>query len=161
MTGITSLNYKALLANATDEIFDTMLSMKIEVLETTPDIAKDASRIVGSVGFAGDVIGCMNIHITSKLARVIAGSMLGEKPDDLDSEVILDVVGELSNMVGGDIKSRLCDAGMPCSLSIPSTMIGSNFMIESHGWMIHERIGFQTNEHCAFVEVYVKPGNAI
>ena len=160
MTDVTSLDYKKLLMNTTSTIFKTMLSLSVEVKGERPDTIKDGNLIVGSVGFAGNVSGCMNIHVGEVFARLIAGAMLGENPESLEIEDVLDVVGELSNMIGGDIKSRLCDSGMACNLSIPTTMRGSDFTIDSHGWTIHESITFQNSGHLACVEVYVKSNNS-
>ena len=101
----------------------------------------------------------MNIHVNNDLAKIITGNMLGEDPDDVVEEEIKDVVGELSNMIGGDVKSRLCDANMPCSLSIPTTTTGKKFNIDSQGWDRHESFTFRSDEHVALVEVYVKSNN--
>jgi CheY-specific phosphatase CheX len=73
-------------------------------------------------------------------------------------EDVYDVIGELCNMIGGHLKSRLCDFGLPCKLSIPSITCGNNFMVESRGWARKERLGFQYQEHTALVEVYIKLG---
>ncbi len=156
MTDINSLDFKAFLSNATQDVFDTMLSMHVEAGQAEADMIKDSCQIVGSVGFAGDVTGCMNIHVGGVFARLITSAMLGEDIEDIEEDEVFDVVGELSNMIGGDIKSRLCDAGMPCSLSIPTTTSGSDFTIDSKGWNRHEILAFRSNEHVALVEVYVK-----
>ncbi len=160
MTDITSLSMKTLLANAIQDIFDTMLSMSVEMIGKDFEIMKDNNRVVGSVGFAGGVTGCMNIHLTEAFARIIAGNMLGEDPEDIQSEDIRDVVGELSNMIGGALKSRICDNGTNCSLSIPTTMTGEDFTIESHGWSLHESVNFYNNKYIASVEVYLKPNES-
>ena len=161
MADITSLNIKDLLIKTTNDIFDTMLSMNIEAADGKIAAIRDKNRIVGTVGFAGDVVGCMNIHFGETFARLIAGNMLGENPDDINNDDLLDVVGELSNMIGGDLKSRLCDSGIPCSLSIPTTMSGSDFIVESHGWSIHESVTFLSDDQVALVEVYAKTNNSI
>jgi len=160
MADINSLDFKALLANATNHVFDTMLSMHIEAVQADSGMIKDSCQIVGSVGFAGEVAGCMNIHVGGAFARQITAAMLGEDPEKVGEDDVFDVVGELSNMIGGDVKSRLCDAGMPCILSIPTTTSGSNFTIESQGWIRHELLVFRSNEHIALVEVYVKLNSA-
>jgi len=55
--------------------------------------------------------------------------------DDIGSdEEVNDVIGEVCNMVGGDLKSRLCDAGFTSSLSIPSITYGESFRIQPEGW---------------------------
>jgi len=67
------------------------------------------------------------------------------------------VIGELSNMIGGDLKSRLCDAGLPCQLSIPSITSGSDFKIESRGWVRSERFVCANQGQSAIVEIFIKP----
>lgn len=62
-------------------------------------------------------------------------------------------------MVGGEMKSRMCDAGLTCSLSIPSVTYGNGFRIESKGWGRYEQIGFRNSQHSALLEIYVKSAN--
>lgn len=159
MTDLNSIDFKTFLSNSTNEIFDTMLSMEVEAVEAKQGPIKDVKKIVGSVCFAGEVSGCMNIHVDNDLAKIITGNMLGEDPEDVGEEEIIDVVGELSNMIGGDVKSRLCDADLLCSLSIPTTTSGKNFIIDSQGWDRYESFSFRSDEHVALVEVYVKSNN--
>jgi len=161
MADINSLDLKTFLSNATNDVFNTMLSMQIEAVESGTGAVKDKYQIVGSVGFAGDVVGCMNFHIGLAFARLIAATMLGEDPEGVKEDEVFDVVGELSNMIGGDVKSRLCDAGLLCSLSIPTTTVGSDFTIESQGWVRREILAFRSDENVAFVEVYVKLNNSL
>ncbi|SPD75212.1 hypothetical protein PITCH_A50014 [uncultured Desulfobacterium sp.] len=160
MVDIYSLDFKRFVARATNDIFDTMLSLKINISDVSTETIIEKTRIVGSVGFAGEVMGCMNIHVGYTFAKVIAGAMLGEEPEAIEEEGILDVVGELSNMIGGDVKSRLCDAGMTCSLSIPTTTSGSDFTIETQGWVRHESLAIHSDQYVAIVEVYVKLNNS-
>ena len=97
------------LRGATREVFDTMLSMELNEQDTLS--LADGSRIVGSVSLAGSVSGTVNIHVSRHLfAAQITANMLGMEIDEIESdEEVHDVIGELSNMIGGDLKSRLCD----------------------------------------------------
>jgi chemotaxis protein CheX len=89
--------------------------------------------------------------------RLLTADLLGMDVDEIESdEEVNDVIGELSNMIGGDIKSRLCDCGLPCELSIPSITYGSDFKIDIRDWVRHEKLAFKHQEHTAFVEVYIK-----
>ena len=145
------------LRGATQEVFDTMLSMALSEKENTGFAGVD--RIVGSVSVAGSVSGTVNIHVSNAFACQITANMLGMEPDEIDSdEEVHDVIGELSNMIGGDLKSRLCDAGFDCELSIPSITSGKDFNIESKGWAVNEVVCFQHGEHIALVEAYIKNG---
>jgi chemotaxis protein CheX len=62
-------------------------------------------------------------------------------------------------MICGDLKSRLCDAGLTCELSIPSITTGKEFKIESRGWERSEQYRFRSHDHTAMVAVYMKSAN--
>ena len=114
-------------------------------------------HFVGTVGFAGAVMGNVNIAVSREFAREMTAAMLGMSVEDISSdEEVNDVIGEVCNMVGGDLKSRLCDAGLTCSLSIPSITFGDGFRVESKGWDRHEQFGFRNSHHSALLEVYMK-----
>lgn len=155
MSDINSLDLKGFVTKATVDIFDTMLSMKMEPLETSSEL--EGHHIVGSVSFAGEIMGNIKIDVTREFGRLMAAEMLGMDVDELDDEEdVHDVIGEVSNMVGGDLKSRLCDAGFPCELSIPSITSGSDFKMESFDWTRHESYGFCCRDHISTVAVFMR-----
>ena len=87
--------------------------------------------VVGSVGFIGDANGVVYVYVTEPFARTLASRMLGLAEAELDNhEMVNDVIGELSNMIVGAVKSRLCDSGVPCVLTIPSIVRGQNVSAE-------------------------------
>jgi chemotaxis protein CheX len=158
MNDINTLDLKDMVEKVTCRVFDTMLSMDVGVVAQPPS-PLNGSRIVGSVGFAGDAVGIVRIHVDPSLARIMTAAMLGMEPDEVEGdEEMHDVIGEVSNMIGGDVKSRLCDSGFPCQLSIPSIISGNDFKIESKGWVKHEFLNFSCRQHVALVEVYIKSG---
>ena len=55
--------------------------------------------------------------------------MMGIPAEELGDAETVDVVAELTNMVGGSFKSRLSDAGFSCKLSVPSVLRGQEFQI--------------------------------
>ena len=159
MHEINTLDIKTFVANAIKEVFATMFSMEVVLLDGELQAVEEGDRIVGSVSFAGDVMGSLNVHVNDNFARLMTANMLDMEVDEIEGEEeVHDVIGELCNMIGGDLKSRLCDAGMSCKLSIPSIASGNNFIIESKGWARKERLGLQHQEHTALLEVYIKPG---
>ena len=88
-------------------------------------------HVAGGVGFGGDVTGVESIVVTTDFAREITCRLLGISDSDIDNEsMVNDAIGELANMVVGQIKSRLCDRGLPCVLTIPSIVRGTNFSLE-------------------------------
>jgi len=154
---LSTFDLPTFLRGATQEVFDTMLSM--ELTEKDVRTLADGNRIVGSVSLAGSVSGTVNIHVSDAFACQITANMLGMDLDEIESdEEVHDVIGELSNMIGGDLKSRLCDAGFTCELSIPSITSGKDFSIESKGWAVKEFVCFQHQDHIALIEAFIKNG---
>ncbi|MCP4372750.1 MAG: chemotaxis protein CheX [Deltaproteobacteria bacterium] len=157
MSGINDLDLNAFVTKTLTDVFDTMLSMKLEKTDGCAKGIDGGNQIVGSVGFAGKVMGNVNILVSGDFARLITSQMLGMDTDEIESEEeVFDVIGELSNMLGGDIKSRLCDHGFKCDLSIPSITSGANLKIESSGWERYECFSFKYRENTAQVQVYIK-----
>ena len=158
MSEINEIDLKRFITNSVNEVFDTMLSMSVEFNDA--DCVTDGERIVGSVSFAGKVMGVISINIGNTFAREMTAAMLGMEIDEIESdEEVFDVIGEVSNMIGGDLKSRFCDAGFDCQLSIPTTTSGSNFKIDLQGWIKHESLNFCNGTNSAIVEVYLKNAN--
>lgn len=157
MDTINTLDIKSFVSNTIKDVFETMFSMEVDLLDGEIQKANGDDRIVGSVGFAGDVLGSVNIHVSKAFGRTITASMLEMDVDEIDGdEEVHDVIGELCNMVGGDLKSRLCDTGLPCKLTIPSIACGNNFIVGPRGWTRKEQIALQHEAHTALVEVYIK-----
>jgi len=157
MVDVQALDLESFIANSVHEVFDTMLSMDVEASDKVLQPNGDGRRIVGSVGIAGKIIGNVSIHVNEEFARLIAAAMLGIETDEIEKdEEIFDVIGELSNMIGGDLKSHFCDAGLTCELSIPSITSGSDFQTETKCWTRHESFVFRNEENLALVEVFVK-----
>jgi chemotaxis protein CheX len=161
MSDIRTLDLKGFVIHSVKSVFQTMLSMDIE-LDNPPDKQSISTNghIVGTVGFAGRVMGTINLFVSRTFGREMAAAMLGMTVEEIGSDdEVNDVIGEVCNMVGGDMKSRLCDAGLTCSLSIPSVTYGNGFKIESKGWCRHEQLGFRNSQSSALLEIYAKSAN--
>jgi CheY-specific phosphatase CheX len=161
MSDIRTVDLGSLVSKSVKNVFQTMLSMEIG-LEVPPNLKsiRAAEHMVGSVGLAGRVMGNVNLFVSRQFAREMTAAMLGMTVEEIGSdEEVNDVIREVCNMVGGDLKSKLCDAGLTCSLSIPSIIFGSNFKIEFKGWERHERLGFRNSHHSALFEVFLKSSN--
>ena len=162
MSSIDSLDLKTLINNVVGNVFDIMLSMDVVSVDAAPpdNGNGDGNHIVGSVGFAGKVLGNLNLHVGEGFAYEMTAAMLGMETDEIESdEEVHDVIGELCNMICGDLKSRLCDEGLTCELSIPSITTGNEFKIEHRDWDRSEQFGFRSNDNTALVAVYMKSAN--
>jgi chemotaxis protein CheX len=117
---------------AVKEVFGTMLNFHVEqdLSGTVP--RNGETHVAGSVGFTGRLIGVIYIYSTTTFARKITSVLLGMNENEIkEDEIVNDAIGEITNMVVGHLKSRLSDRGMPCILTIPSIVRGTQFSIES------------------------------
>lgn len=157
MSDIKALNFCSFLQTGVSQVFSTMLSMDVQTLGGDCPSRLEGDRIIGSVGFAGAIMGSITIEVERTFAGMMTAAMLGIEPDEVGGEEdVFDVLGEVSNMIGGNLKSRLCDTGFPCELSIPSIVAGRDFNLESRDWSTHECLAFRHQDHLALVNVYVK-----
>jgi flagellar motor switch protein FliN len=154
---LSALDYRAKIVGSVIEVFDTLLSMPIEPAETVSAEALQGTRNVSSVCFAGDATGIVSIHVGDALSRLMASSMPGGEPDSPEGDVaIVDLLGELGNIVGSGVKSALTDCGLRCALSTPAFTSGSDFMIESLNLERYERYAFSCQSHTVVVELGIK-----
>jgi CheY-specific phosphatase CheX len=150
-----SLDIRHVLNDHVAEVFKTMLSMKATPLTggVRPNIEE---RITGSVGFGGDnVTGALYLHMSVDLAQRAAGVMLGLPAEELGEQEVNDVVGEMTNMLTGHLKSCLCDTGAPCAVSTPAIIRG-HFEIEHMHEVRQELILFDCEGNPVVVEVHIK-----
>jgi chemotaxis protein CheX len=120
--------------DATVEIFTTMLMMDIIAGEPIKrEKIPFASSITGMIGLAGLYKGVLAVHTPEKVAMNITSNFLGMDVEEINEDV-LDAIGELTNMLGGSVKSILSDTGKDIELSIPSTISGEkyNFQIREN-----------------------------
>ena len=82
-------------------------------------------RVVSGVGFVGKLSGIIYFEFPQPLATEITRGMLSMPATETpDAQAVSDVLGEIANMVVGQVKTRLCEGGMVCSLSLPTVYPG-------------------------------------
>lgn len=118
-------------------------------------------HVLGVVGFSGKAAGVVYLRLEAIVARQLAAAIIGGRPEELTNpSEIDDVIGELVNIVAGNIKSNLCDAGITCTLTIPQVSRTADFKIKTVAGGVSERLGFAAGDIRAFVDVSVNPWNA-
>lgn len=113
---------------AAQEIFSSMVMIDIEVRDV--DVASTSisltDSISGVIGLAGTHRGVLAIHLPDKVAIGITESFLGMDVAEIDEDVE-DAVGELANMLGGNVKAILSENGRDIELSLPTTIKGKQY----------------------------------
>ncbi|MBL7224494.1 MAG: flagellar motor switch protein FliN [Desulfobacteraceae bacterium] len=139
------------------EMFDKMFEMKLEASDSTPESSLEGLRIMGTVDFAGDVMGSTQILAGETLARIITSKMSERPLEEIkDEDEIKDVVGEMCNIVGGNLKAGFCDSGLMCEISPPSIIFGNDFKVENLNMARYENFIFRFYEHDIFILVCAK-----
>ena len=117
METLFTLDIKSSVTKSVLDVFDTMLSFQLEPVQDSDAADLNEVRIVGSVNFAGQVSGIILIHVKKDFALIMTSAMLGITPDELEGDdEIKDVISELSNIIGGNLKSFFNDSGFYLSL---------------------------------------------
>lgn len=124
------MTLQAKVIEAAQEIFSTMVMMEVSAVEGTPDgLSSFQDSISGVIGLTGTHKGVLAIHLPHVVAMAITGSFLGMDVDSINEDVE-DAVGELANMMGGNVKSILSEKGRDIELSMPTTIQGKRYEFE-------------------------------
>jgi chemotaxis protein CheX len=145
-----------LVTSAITGVFATMLKIPIQKEPPGSPIRNGEAHVAGSVGFIGALSGVVYVYSTVSFAQRITKAMVGLKEADTGDEMVNDAIGEISNMIVGNIKSRLADRGLGCILTIPSIVRGSHFTIEPISSMQRRVSSFECDGNQVVVEVLLK-----
>ncbi len=121
------MNLQEQIVDATVEIFTSMVMMDVSVSPSQKtDYGTLEDTITGVIGLAGTHKGVLAVHIPHPVAYAITSNFLGIDIDEINEDVE-DAIGEIANMLGGNIKSILSEKGRDIDLSLPSTVSGKEY----------------------------------
>ncbi len=84
-------------------VFDEMLAMPTDSNPPADDVFEQ-QRIVASIQISGIVEELIVVEAPTETAHLIAQTMFDADPDSLEQDEINDAVGEVVNMIGGNVK---------------------------------------------------------
>lgn len=117
------------LIDDTRSVFSTMLGLDLMHLPLEVDPMEHFKDSVSAmVGLAGTYNGLISIHQPTSLAIKLTEAMLDMEVNEVDQDVF-DALGEIANMVAGNIKQHLSRGGLDVRLSTPSVASGSDYVI--------------------------------
>ena len=147
------------LALALIKTFQTMLSLKLEMIDRNlGEPIEEGEHLLGTIAFSGRVTGGVFLRMNPVSARAVAAGILGVTPADMtDPHEICDAAGELLNIMTGNFKSNLCDAGLDCRLHPPDVKFSNDLSspVVPGGGL--ERMAFRTPLLQLFVDVTANP----
>ena len=102
----------------------TMCGMEAKCVGVATVPTREPGPITGMIGVHGHVSGFVTLNMSEKVALAAVGGLLEEKCDVLTPQVI-DGVGEIANILAGQIKSKLSGTKWSFSrVTIPSVIVG-------------------------------------
>ncbi len=124
---MADLDIESEIFNGTQDVFSTMLGME---LERQPFTGQDfiKSNLTSMIGLGGGIRGAVAIHCPAAVAMAITAGFLGTEVDELDEDV-KDAIGEIANMVAGNLKVSYAANGMNIELAIPTSVVGESFRV--------------------------------
>src|ERR1051325_3254525 len=95
-------------------VYQSLFNLKVAPMSHSEGAAVPPgalSGMVGSISFAGKITGGLYMIYTETLACKLAQLLIGVKPSHASQPEVGDVIGEIAQLVGGEIKRRAAVLG--------------------------------------------------
>lgn len=138
---------------ATTDVFTTMLMVEIQAGDVIQGQGGEVvSNITSMLGLGGDIRGMLAVHCPEGVAKGITSGFLGMDVEELDDDV-KDAIGEIANMVAGNLKVAFSEHDVNIELAIPTSVIGKSY--RTSGMLGAERVAvpFIFNSETFLVEL--------
>ncbi len=132
-------------------VFETMVSLNVSPSEGTwrpgPDHLTSFVQITGICGAA------VLLECNRWQACLFAGRILAMDPREEVNDDVRDVLGELANMIGGNMKSEMPTGAR---LSMPTVVDGSHASLHFCGSKVQKSLSFQCTDGDFWIFVLAK-----
>lgn len=147
------MNVGQAIIDGTKEVFSTMLMVELEAGNPIEGNGGDISaNITSMIGLGKDIRGVLAVHCPAAVATDITGSFLGMEVTEIDEDV-KDAIGEVANMVAGNLKISFSEHGKDIELAIPTTVIGDSFRTSGISGAQRVAVQFTLNDAAFLVEL--------
>lgn len=117
--------------DATKDVFSKLVMMELhDNFPLQEPVTHFHCSITGMVGLAGTYTGILSIHCPQTLAMKMTSNMLGMPVGEVGDDVN-DALGEVANMLGGQIKMILSKGGLDINLSLPTVISGEEYTLNA------------------------------
>ncbi len=152
MTASPSLALIETLEQTVEMVFSTMLNASIQPVPGLP-FPEHPLALTAALHYTGPWRGVLMLDCDAPTAFWITRMLLGEAPAGIDSQVA-DAVGEVVNMIGGNLKSLLPPGS---HISIPTVVRGADYALRLCTKGQPEHRAFQTGGAIFWVTILEIP----
>jgi chemotaxis protein CheX len=147
------MSFDADVEEVVKSIWSTLVDAPLDAGGSTG--ASEESSVTGVVNIDGAWCGAVFVQCPLVLASLVTAAMFqGDEDPTLDD--VSDALGELTNMVAGNVKALLPE---PSSLSLPTVAFGSNYQISVVGTRVIATVPFTSESHVLVVSVVQRAGD--
>lgn len=133
-------------AAVTQEVWSTLLGLDLHPAATS---TVPSPSVTGCVQITGEWEGAVLLSCSEQFARTATEAMF--MTDEVTEDDIIDAVGELTNMVGGNVKSLLPG---PSQLSVPSVASGEKYTMHVPGTTLLHQLVLGCGRDPIFVSIW-------
>lgn len=142
----------------TVSVLGTMLGVTVDGDGPAPEPAHAGGAVVALVGLTGSWNGTGVVSCSGSLARRLSGRMLMTEFDAVNADV-LDAMGEIANMVVGNVKEDLAPDLGPIAISTPTVIHGDGLQTRGVEGMLTARRRFACEGDVLEIGVSLVPSN--
>ncbi len=141
---------KEMLVRTVGSVFITMLGLDVSPSEIPRRPVGDV--LTSYVRLTGDWNGAVLLECTRQQACRFAGMVLSTDPPSTVNDDVRDVLGELANVIGGNMK---CVMATAARLSMPTVIEGGDEEMRGFSPKIRERCTFDSTEGNFWVSILI------
>ena len=158
LSRVISLIVADLLQQSVVDTFKTMIGIELTMEEPAKLPTPPGGFIIGSARFTGRATGDVLLAFPQPFSELITTQLLGGPPEDSwPDETIHDALGELVNIVTGNLQSRLADAGLPSEMGLPTVKKQAVFPTVTILGGSSDRFYFRNNGYDLGVNLCISP----
>jgi len=141
MTTFSVERLSLLIAQHTANVCRTMLNVDVTVAGARPHTAGPKGSVVSLIGLTGRWNGSGVVSCDGDVARRLSGRMLMTDFADVNADV-LDAIGELTNMIVGNVKEDIARDLGALAISTPTVIYGEGLQTRAVDGDIDARVCF-------------------
>jgi len=138
------------IADIVATVWETVLAMPVELDDTLHLSTGEIPTYAGIIQIHGAWEGAVAVQCAEPMARHAAMVMFSMDAGTVSNEDLHDCLGELTNMIGGNLKALLPE---PCTLGLPVVVEGHDYRLRLPGAAPVRRSAFRAGEEIIVVTV--------
>ena len=146
--------YDCQIEQIVQSIFTSMLGMEVSRNNDNPSDCQEV--VLGTIQITGAKSASVVLGVSAEVARAAAASMLQLSSQDVTQDDERDVVAELTNMIGGNLKGLLPG---PLYLSLPTVVAGRDLGLQVPGAELVDDVWLQCEAGALRVRLFLQLTN--